>query len=216
MDHKILMQTSLFKKCTEADIECVKRNMDLPVKNYQKNETILHSGSTVNDICIVLSGSVQIENNDIWGNKSILNIVGQGGVFAEAYACVNDEPLMVDAVANEPCKVMFLNVQKLFALPESDAKNKLIINLVTISSKKNLQLSQRIFHTSSKTIRGRVLSYLSQQAGKQNSRFITVPFNRQQMADYLSLDRSALSKELGKMKADGLIDYHKNTFKLNV
>lgn len=209
-------QTIIFKDLTDKETEYIEKMMGLPVKKYQKDEIILHSGETVKDICIVLGGSVQIENNDIWGNKSILNMVEQGEVFAEAYACVSNEPLMVDAVANEPCEIMFLNVPKLFALPESKAKNKLIRNLVTISSRKNLHLSQRIFHTSSKTIRGRVLSFLSQQAGKQKSKFITVPFNRQQMADYLSLDRSALSKELAKMKADGLIDYHKNTFKLNI
>lgn len=209
-------QTIIFKDLTDNETEYIEKMMGLPVKKYQKDEIILHSGETVKDICIVLGGSVQIENNDIWGNKSILNMVEQGEVFAEAYACVSNEPLMVDAVANEPCEIMFLNVPKMFALPESEAKNKLIRNLVTISSRKNLHLSQRIFHTSSKTIRGRVLSFLSQQAGKQKSKFITVPFKRQQMADYLSLDRSALSKELAKMKADGLIDYHKNTFKLNI
>ncbi len=83
-----------------------------------------------------------------------------------------------------------------------------------ISSSKNIRLSRRIFHTSSKTVRGRVMSYLSQQSTVQGSRSVTVPFNRQQMADYLSVDRSALSKELGKMKRDGIIDYYKNSFKL--
>ncbi|MBQ6381661.1 MAG: Crp/Fnr family transcriptional regulator [Clostridia bacterium] len=216
MNYSSLRHTSIFECCAKAEIESIENAIGLPVKRYKKDEIILHAGECVENICIVLSGSVRIDSNDIRGNRSILKIVKRGEVFAEAYACIPDVPLMVDAVANEPCEIVFLNVAKLFSLPESETKNKLLKNLVAISSKKNLHLSARILHTASKTIRGRVLSYLSQEATKQNSRFITIPFNRQQMADYLSVERSALSKELGKMKADGLIDYHKSTFKLTL
>lgn len=216
MNYQILKSSSIFNGLSETEIKTIIKHTGSNVKKYRKDEAILLSGDIINDICIVISGSVRIENNDIWGNKSILSIAEQGEVFAEAYACVPNEPLMVDAVSNELCEIMFFNVPTLFSLPESDEKNKLIKNLIMVSSRKNLHLSQRIFHTSSKTIRGRVLSYLSQQSSKQHSQFITIPFNRQQLADYLSLDRSALSKELSKMKADGLIDYHKSTFKLNI
>ena len=108
---------------------------------------------------------------------------------------------------------MFINVPRLF-IPCSAcvSQNRLIQNLVIISAGKNLQLSRRSLHTSPKTIRGRLSSYFSQQVSAQRSNKIVIPFDRQQLADYLNLDRSALSKELGKMRKDGLIEYTKNTF----
>lgn len=192
----------------------VLKDLGAVTKHYQKDETVLHAGRENRYIFSVLSGSVQIQNSDIWGNTSVLNMVEKGQVFAEAYAFLPGEKLLVEAVANEPCEVLVIDAQRIFALPESDIKNKLIQNLLFISSVKNVQLSRRILHTSSKRVRERVLSFLSEQAERQESRYITIPYDRRQMADYLSVERSALSKELSKMKAEGLIDYHKNTFKI--
>ena len=124
--------------------------------------------------------------------------------------------MMVDVIAMEEAEILFLNVPELFRLSAAGKGeySHLIHNMTIISARKNLLLSRRILHTSSKKIRDRLLSYLSYQAGLQKSRYIDIPLNRQQLADYLSLDRSALSKELGKMKKEGLLDYHKNSFVL--
>lgn len=187
----------------------------LPVKSYEKGEYIYRVGDRIDNIGIVASGSVRIENVDIVGNKSVLAVAQSGEIFAEAYACAENQPILVDVVAAERCEILFLCVERLFDDKiNCTCKDKIIKNLVVIGSSKNIKLSRKIFHTSSKTVRGRVMSYLSQQAAVQGSKSVTVPFNRQQMADYLSLDRSALSKELGKMKRDGIIDYYKNSFKL--
>lgn len=189
------------------------RHLDFRTAAYIKGEIILGAGSVVTDIGLVLSGSVQIAYTDLWGNKSILGITPAGGVFAESYACIPNEPMLVDAVANEDCDVLFISVPKLFTpCPVCGSQNRLIQNLVMISAGKNLQLSRRSMHTSPKTIRGRLFSYFSQQVSAQGSSKIVIPFNRQQLADYLNLDRSALSKELGKMRNDGLITYNRNTF----
>ena len=157
-----------------------------------------------------------MKRNDLWGNKNIISLAHTGEVFAEAYACVPGEPMMVDVIAMEEAEILFLNVPELFRLSASGKGeySHLIHNMAIISARKNLLLSRRILHTSSKKIRDRLLSYLSYQAGLQKSRYIDIPLNRQQLADYLSLDRSALSKELGKMKKEGLLDYHKNSFVL--
>jgi CRP-like cAMP-binding protein len=171
----------------------------------------------VNDIGLVLSGSVRIEHSDYFGNNSILAFVNAGDVFAKAYACIPDEPLMIDVVANEDCEILFINVPKLFEPCNlCHSRNRLIQNLVLIGARKNLQLSKRSIHTTPKTIRGRLMSYLSEQIATQESNNITIPFDRQQLADYLNLDRSALSKELQKMKRDGLIEYHKNVFEIKI
>ena len=208
-----ISKTALFQGCSEEDILNMSKHLDFRTKKYRKEHVIFGTGSVVTDIGLVLSGSVRIEHTDLWGNKVILGITPAGGVFAESYACIPNEPLMVDAVANEDCEILFINVPRLF-IPCSAcvSQNKLIQNLVMISAEKNLQLSRRSLHTSPKTIRGRLSSYFSQQVSSQRSNKIVIPFDRQQLADYLNLDRSALSKELGKMRKDGLIEYHKNTF----
>lgn len=210
-----ISKTALFRGCSEEDIRNMSKHLDFRTERYRKGHVIFGTGSIVTDIGLVLSGSVRIEHTDLWGNKSILDIVFAGGVFAESYACIPNEPMMVDAVANEDGDILFISVPRLFTpCSVCASQNRLIHNLVMISARKNLQLSRRSLHTSPKTIRGRLSSYFSQQVSAQGSNKIVIPFDRQQLADYLNLDRSALSKELGKMKKDGLIEYNKNTFVL--
>lgn len=216
MDFDGISETALFRGCSPSETERMLECLEFAVRTYQKDEMICSRGMVVTEIGVVLSGSVRIENDDIWGNRSVLNIVGQGGIFAEAYACVPGEPLMINVAANDICEVLFLNVAKIFEASGDMCPfhSKFIQNLVTVCAKKNLELSRRIFHTSSKTIRGRLMSYFSQQISLQKSDRITIPFDRQQLADYLGVDRSALSKELGKMKKDGLLNYRKNQFEI--
>ena len=213
MNFDFLSKTSLFQGCLAEDISGMADRLGFLTACYKKGAVIYEEGTTTHNIGMVLSGSVQIGHNDIWGNNSILSIAKAGDVFAEAYACIPKEPLMIQAEANEPCEILFINVPKLFAPCRDCAmQNQVIQNLVAISAQKSLQLSRRCLHTSPKTIRGRLLSYFSQLVSQQGSAKIVSPFNRQQLADYLNLDRSALSKELGKMKQEGFIEYHKNTF----
>lgn len=213
MNYNFISKTILFRGCSEEDIQKMAKRLDFRTKKYKKENVIFSEGEIVTDIGLVISGSVQIVHHDLWGNKSILSITERGNVFAEAYACIGEEPLMVDVVANEECEILFINVPKLFISCEScKSQIRLMQNLVFISAQKNLQLSRRSLHTSPKTIRGRLLSYFSQQVLVQRSNKIVIPFDRQQMADYFNLDRSALSKELGKMKKEGLIEFKKNIF----
>lgn len=215
MNYNMILKTSLFSSCTEEDVKNMAKNLKFRTVKYNKDNFIFGEGDVVTDIGLVLSGSVRMEHNDFFGNTSILGIAQSGEVFAEAYACIPNEPLMIDVVANENCEILFISVDNLFkSCTKCNSQNKVIQNLVVISAQKNLQLSRRTLHTSSKTIRGRLMSYFSQQMSTQASNKIVIPFNRQQLADYLNLDRSALSKELGKMKQDGLIDYKKNLFKI--
>lgn len=182
---------------------------------YEKNSVIFRSDMTVREIGAVLTGSVNIENIDPWGNKSILGNICAGDVFAETYALCR-EPMTVYAVAAEDSEILFLNIAEL--LSEENSKYawylKLLKNILNVSVRKNLALSSRIFFTGSKTVRGRVSAYFSALYAKTGHATFQIPFNRQQMADYLGVERSALSKELGKMRDDGLIDFYKDTFKL--
>ena len=216
MDYELISQTALFQGCSPSETEKLLHGLKTFTKKYKKGAPVYLAGTPVTDIGIVLYGTVQIENNDLWGNKNIISLARAGEVFAEAYACIPDEPMMVDVIAMEEAEILFLNVPELFRLAAAGKGeySHLIHNMTMISARKNLLLSRRILHTSSKKIRDRLLSYPSYQAGLQKSCYVDIPLNRQQLADYLSLDRSALSKELCKMKKEGLLVYHKNSFVL--
>lgn len=205
----------LFNDITEAELSHMESKGCMRKQLFKKNTTIFRTGNVVHEIGIVLSGSVNIENIDWWGTKSILNNIGIGGIFAESYALCR-EPLMVDAIAVEDSNILLVNLNTI--MHHSGANYswypKFMHNLLIMSTRKNLSLSNRIFCTSSKTVRGRLLTYLSNESVKNNSTAFEIPFNRQQMADYLNLDRSALSKELGKMRDEGIIEFHKNRFHL--
>ena len=216
MDLQFLSNTLLFRGAAPKEIEAMLTCLQAQTRTYSRGETILHAGNAVTAVGLVLSGSVSIEQDDAWGNKSILDHVHPGQLFAETYACLPGEVLMINAVAAQPCEVLFLETSRMLHICSNACEfhNKLVRNLLTIASGKNLALSRRIFHTSSKSIRGRLLSYLSFQAAQSGSREFDIPFNRQQLADYLSVDRSALSNELGKMQREGLLCVQRNHFVL--
>ena len=203
----------LFQDLSEAELDTLAAAGHLRTRQFAKHEVIFHAGSCVREIGIVLRGSVHIENLDLWGTKSILSSVGAGQAFAETYALCGDV-MMVDAVAAEECEVLFVNISAFSGGAPGTVHEKLLRNLLTVSMRKNLSLSQRIFCTTPKTVRGRLLTYFSAQAARCGRMEFEVPFNRQQMADYLNLDRSALSKELCKMRDEGLLEFDKNRFVL--
>ena len=184
-------------------------------KHYAKGQPIYHMGDMAHALCVVLSGSVTIERGDAWGNRTILDRIPPGAVFAETYACIPGTPMMVSAVAAEPSEVLFLPAERLLAPAQGAAHAVLLRNLLDVTVRKNLTLTRKIFHTSPKSLRGRLLSYLSAQAVQCGSDAFDIQFDRQQLADYLNADRSALSAELGKMQRDGLISFRKNHFVLH-
>ena len=216
MDFVQISKTVLFQGTRPEDAEAMLKCLEAREKQFQKDETIYYVGDRVSELGLVLSGSVLIENDDLWGNRSILDRIGPGQIFAETYACVPGEKLLVTVTAAEKTEVLFLNVGKILRVCTNACSfhARLIRNLLTLSARKNLNLSRRIFHTSAKSIWGRLLSYLSWQAVKQGSREFDIPFNRQQLADYLGVDRSAMSAELGKMKREGLIQVDRSHFRM--
>jgi len=207
-----LRSTILFRGMTDEEIKkSLKQGI---IKKYHKNQLLLRAGGTTDSIGLVLSGGVTIESNDIWGNRTILSHVGCGDFFAETYALLSGEPLLVDVRANEASEILFFNIGNVLKENKESWQGKLIRNLLMISSRKNLMLSRRSFHTSPKSVRARVQAYLNSVSLETGSHDFDIPFDRQQMADYLNLDRTALSKELSRMKKDGIIDFWKNHFRI--
>ncbi len=211
MDLSFLAETPLFHGSGQKEISDLLKDLRHSVRAYKKGTIIFHSGSFVTDLGLVMEGSVQIETVDLFGARSILGICEQGDVFAESYACIPDQPLLVDVVAREDTTVLFINVPSLLS---ARGGSSVVQNLLGIASRKNLRLSMRIFHSAPKKIRDRLYSYFSELVTTQGSTEIRIPLDRQQLADYLGVERTALSKELGKMKREGLLDYHKNMFRI--
>ena len=214
MDIFFLQRSRLFMGMSEDEISGALSFLQAQEKQYKKGHVLLHAGDVTERLGLVLEGSVTIESNDAWGNRTILSHVGPGQLFAETYAQLEDEPLLVDVVANETCRILFLrvsNTQKLMSASGAWA-TKITANVLMISALKNLHLSGRSFHTAPKTVRGRVMAYLNTVSLQTQSTEFDIPFDRQQFADYLNVERTALSKELGKMQNDGLIKVKKNHF----
>ena len=216
MDTSVLLKMPLFRGFTEKELSNALSSFAAKEQNFKKGSIILSAGTKPGVIGIVISGSITILSDDIWGNRTILSNVKKGGLFAEAYAMLEDEPLLVDVMANEDCCILFLNIKKSLSPSKSPESwnYKFIQNLLVISSRKNLILSGRSFHTAPKTIRGRVMSYLNAISLQKGAKEFDIPFDRQQLADYLNLERSALSKELGRMQKEGIISTRKRHFKL--
>ena len=216
MDPRQLQESMLFRGMDETEVAETLKGLDAGEKRFKKGEMLLMAGTLTDRMGLVLEGSVTIESTDAWGNRTIISHVGRGQVFAETYALLGQEPMLVDVTANEDCRILFLKCRR---IQEPDSRLepwalKCIQNLLTISMHKNLSLSRRGFHTAPKTIRGRVMAYLNSVSLQKCSREFDIPFDRQQLADYLNLERSALSKELGKMQKEGLISCRKNHFQI--
>ena len=216
MDIRIVNDTQFFREMSEKEIRDALTRLTSFEKKYRKGSFVFRAGSTTAYLGLVLQGSVTIENNDLWGNRTILNHAGPGEFFAETYGFLGTQPLLVDVVANESSRILFLQIGALRNMLSRNETwvTKLTLNLLGISMQKNLMLSGRSFQTAPKTIRGRVMAYLDSLATAKGRQEFDIPFDRQQMADYLNVERTALSKELGKMKQEGLIGFRKNHFVL--
>ena len=164
----------------------------------------------------MLQGELHIQHEDVWGGRALLDRVAPGQLYGEVYACIGNEPSLVSVVAAADSRVLLLNPAHLLrqSSPNDPAQEILLRNLLRGIAGKNLNLSRRALYTAHRSIRGRVLAYLSDQALLHKSATFRIPFDRQQLADYLGVDRSALSAELGKLQREGLLTTHREAFRL--
>ncbi len=216
MDPFFLMNTPLFHGLQKSEVSEILSCLHAREHRFRKDEVIFRAGSPVSEIGLVESGSVNIVVNFYWGNSNIFGHIGTGQIFGENYAAIPGKELGCDVVACEDTEVLFLDMDHLLTTCRKGCPfhQRIIHNLLLISAQKNLSLSSRMMHTASRSLRERLLSYLSEQALEHGSSRFSIPFNRQQLADYLAVDRSAMSAELSRMQKDGLVRYHKNEFTL--
>lgn len=212
----ILKQSKLFDQLSEPEILDAIACLDATVKSFAKDEVIFRQGEPVFEIALLLEGCIHIQKEDYWGNLSILSEIHTGDLFGEVYACLDNANMLNNAVAVRPSKVLFISISRILT-PSSCAcqsHEQLIHNLLTVLASKNRVLARKLEHMSQRTTREKLLSYLSEQSLRAKSASFDIPFNRQQLADYLSVDRSAMSAELGRMRDEGLLNFHRNHFEL--
>lgn len=211
----ILKRTRLFLGLSDDDIKAVLNCLQAKMISFKKGEYVFRQGEHMDSISLLVAGGLHIQKEDYWGNLSIINRVGVGEMFGEAYVAYGGG-LLNDVVAIEDSVVMLFDVRKIFSACASPCKYHLIVvqNMFFAIAEKNRRLVQKLGHMSNRTTRQKLMSYLSEQAAEHCSDSFTIPFNRQQLADFLAVDRSAMSSELCKMRKDGLILFSKNSFTL--
>ncbi len=212
----ILKNTQLFSGTSDEDIEAMLGCLQAKLGAYKKGEYVLREGERIERLMMLVKGELHIQRDDYWGNRSIISMVGVGEMFGEAYAAPESGPLMNDVLAVEDSAVIFLDIGKLLTVCPNGCKfhAMAVKNLFFAISEKNRKLVRKLGYMSQRTTREKLIAYLSEEAKRHNSGSFSIPFNRQQLADFLSVDRSAMSNELCRLRNEGLIEFEKNRFRL--
>lgn len=212
----VIEDSQLFEGLSEQEIRRMLGCLDTKSVNYDRGAYILRSGDRVEALGLMLSGSALIIQEDFWGNRNIMASIAPGQSFAETFACAPGTELNVSVVAESSCSVMFLNVNRILTVCPAGCgcHSRMIRNLLAELAGKNLQFNEKLTHLGQRTTRAKLLSYLSAEAQRHGNFAFDIPFSRQQLADYLFVDRSGLSSELCKMRDEGLLEFHRNHFVL--
>ena len=212
----VLKRTQLFSGVGDDEIFSMLSCLGAKLFIYKKGEYVLRQGEHLNDITVLVEGNLHIQKDDYWGNRSILGQIAVGEMFGEAYVAPESGALLNDVVAVENSAVIFFDVKRIITTCSSACRFHAMVvqNLFFAISEKNRKLVQKLGHMSKRSTREKLISYLSEEANRQNCSYFTIPYNRQQLADFLSVDRSAMSNELCKMRDEGLLEFDKNQFRL--
>lgn len=213
---EILKRTQMFSGVGEDEITSMLSCLGARQKSYKRGEYVLRQGEHLGDILVLAEGKLHIQKDDYWGNRSILGQVAVGEMFGESYVAPDSGVLLNDVIAIEDSTVIFFDVKRIITTCPTACRFHALVtqNMFFAISEKNRKLVQKLGHMSKRSTREKLISYLSEEAKKQRSGSFTIPFNRQQLADFLSVDRSAMSNELCKMRDEGLIEFEKNWFRL--
>lgn len=211
-----LMQYPLFQQIKEEDLKSLFGCLSARERVYKKGEFIILLEDEIRYIGVVCHGTVQMLKEDIWGNKTMLVQMKESDVFGETFVCSTAYFSTVSFYAAEDTEVLFLHYDKVMHTCSTICKfhHRLVENMVMKIASKNLQLMEKLEVISKKTLREKIMSYLTIEAQKQGQEYFNLPLGRVELAGYLCADRSALTRELSLMQEEGLITYDKNTFRI--
>ena len=186
------------------------------VREYTKGQVIAFEEETINHVGVVMDGAVDMVKEDVWGNRTMLLRSYREDIFGETFACGEDSLSVVTFVAAQDCRVLFLSFCRVMhtCTHACAFHQTLIENMVRIIARKNRELMRKVEVVSKKTLREKILAYLSIQSQTQGKKQFQIPLGRVEWAEYLCADRSALTRELAKMQQEGLIAYHRNQFEI--
>jgi CRP-like cAMP-binding protein len=213
---KITSGCPLFAGISPADAERLLDCLEGLSRKYKKNSFVFMAGDKALFLGLVLRGSLLIINYDFWGNRRIIERIDQNRLFGAAFAFAKTEELPVSVIAAEASEVLLIPVKKIvFSCPRACSFHSVFISNILLNlAQNNIKLIETMEHITCPTTREKLLSYLSSQAQKNKSEDFDIPFNRQELADYLSVERSAMSAELGRMRDGGILSFKKNHFTL--
>lgn len=210
------LNTPLFTGISSGDLHTMLGCIGYHIGTYPKGAVIAFEEEKIRHIGILLSGTVDMVKDDLWGNRTLLMRIHKNELFGETFACGSDSQSMVTFLASEDTQILFLPFERVMhnCTTACEFHHRLIENMVEIIADTNRQLMRKIEIISRKSLREKILAYLSVQAQRQKSRYFELPLGRVELAEYLCADRSALTRELKKMKEEGLIDYDRNRFRI--
>lgn len=214
---QVIRKCALFEGISDENLIAVLGCLGVRVFDYEKGQSILKEGDPAKDVGIVLSGKAQLIRNDFYGNRSIITNVESAQIFGESFACADEKYMPIDVIASEKTEVMLIDCKRIMTSCSHacDFHRQMIFNLLKVVAKKNLIFHQKIEITSRRTTREKLMTYLLSQANENKSNAFTIPFDRQALADYLEVDRSGLSAEIGKLQREGILISRKNYFELS-
>ena len=212
----LLKKVTLFENIKDADMLSMLKCLGARIHSYKKGEILLMAGDTVSSVGIVLSGQAHVVREDIDGNQMIVTELQECDLFGETFACIEAKhcPVTVEAITD--CNIMWIDYHRVITSCSSACSfhTRLIGNMLRLIAFKNLRLNRRLEILAKRSIRERLLAYLELQAEGAGSSSFSIPFDRNKLADYLCTDRSAMSRELGKMRDEGILEFEKNKFTL--
>ena len=210
------LNSALFEGINQQDRKAMLGCIGYHVSSFRKGEIVAFEDENIKHVGVVITGSVDMVKEDIWGNKTMLVRAYRNEVFGETFACGSDNLSVVTFLVSEDARILFLPFDRVMhsCTMACQFHHRLIENMVHIIANKNRDLMRKVEVVSKRTIREKLLAYLSIQAQLQQSRYLEIPLGRVELAEYLCVDRSALTRELAKMKENGLIDYDKNCFRM--
>ena len=212
--YDILKACPLFYDINEEELKKILFCLGAKIEKYDKKFTIFPEGIPVKYIGIVLSGSIQIIQTDYYGNRNILGTNKKSEVFAEAFACAQTSSIPVSIISNEESEIMLIEASHILHTCSNNCSfhNTLIYNLMRELAKKTIAFHQRIEITSKRTTREKLLSFLLAESRRQGKNEFDIPYNRQELADYLEVERSGLSLEISKLRKEKILESNKNHF----
>ena len=210
------LKSPLFDRIAPEDMTGMLGCIGYHIRQFQKGEMIAFEQENIHHVGVVLEGAVDMVKEDIWGNRTMLVRTYPQDVFGETFACGEESLSVVSFAAAQDSKVLFLSFDRVMHTCSHACvfHQTLIENMVRLIARKNRELMRKVEVVSKKSLREKILAYLSIQAQSQGKRTFEIPLGRSEWAEYLCADRSALTRELQKMQAEGILDYHRNTFKI--